>query len=106
MMNEISISKATDLPREFGEALERWRVEVIEILESGEVQWYSKLVSTTFSYGGKRYVVSAGDVFSKELRESCPENYLDAALELLQPTISVDLGKLGAENIRNWGFLD
>ena len=50
--NEISISKATELPKEFYEALGNWRIEAQRILNSDEIQWYSKLASTTFTYCG------------------------------------------------------
>lgn len=56
-MNEISISKATELPKEFNEALEHWRVEAQRILNSDEIQWFSKLASTTFTYRGLSYIV-------------------------------------------------
>lgn len=104
--NEISISKATELPKEFYEALENWRVEAQRILNSDEIQWYSKLASTTFTYRGLSYIVTSNDVYSKEIFESCLENVLDAGFEILQATITRDLRRLGAENIRNWGFLD
>ena len=44
-MNEISISKATELPKEFHEALKNWRIEAQRILDSDEIKWYSKLAS-------------------------------------------------------------
>ena len=105
-MNEISISKATELPKEFNEALEHWRVEAQRILNSDEIQWFSKLASTTFTYRGLSYIVTSNDVYSKEVLESCLENVLDAGFEILQANITQDLRRLGAENIRNWGFLD
>ena len=105
-MNKISISKATELPKEFYEALGNWRVEAQRILNSDEIQWYSKLASTTFTYCGLSYIVTSEDVYSKEDLENCLENVLDAGFEILQATITKDLRRLGAENIRNWGFLD
>ena len=99
-MNEISISKATELPKEFYEALENWRVEAQRILNSDEIQWYSKLASTTFTYCGLSYIVTSEDVYSKEDLENCLENVLDAGFEILQATITKDLRRLGAENIR------
>lgn len=104
--NEINISKATELPKEFYEALGNWRVEAQRILNSDEIQWYSKLASTTFTYCGLSYIVTSEDVYSKEDLENCLENVLDAGFEILQATITKDLRRLGAENIRNWGFLD
>ena len=104
--NEINISKATELPIAFYEALEKWRVEAHRILNSDEIQWFSKLASTTFTYRGLSYIVTSNDVYSNEALENCPENFLDAGFEILQATITKDLRRLGAENIRNWGFLD
>ena len=105
-MNEISISKATELPKEFHEALKNWSIEAQRILDSDEIKWYSKLASTTFTYRGLSYIVTADDVYSKEVLENCLENVLDAGFEILQATITTDLRSLGAENIRNFGFLD
>ena len=106
MLGEIQISGATELPEGFFEALGRWRVEAEEILVSGRVQWFARLASTTFVYREKRYRVSPSDVFSKETVATEQENFLDAAFELLQKSITRDLEALGAENVRNWGFLD
>ena len=105
-MNKISISKAAELPKEFNEALEHWRVEAHRILNSDEIKWFSKLASTTFTYRGLSYIVTSNDVYSKEVLENCLENVLDAGFEILQATITRDLKRLGAENIRNWGFID
>lgn len=105
-MNEINISKATELPKEFNEALEHWRVEAKKILNSDKIQWFAKLASTTFTYCGLSYIVTSEDVYSKEDLENCLENILDAGFEILQATITKDLRRLGAEDIRNWGFWD
>jgi hypothetical protein len=105
-LNEISISNANELPKEFHEALALWRVEAQRILNSGEIQWFSKLASTTFKYRGISYIITPEDVYPKEDLENCLENILDAGFEILQETITRDLERLGAENIRNFGFLD
>lgn len=105
-MNEIRISKATNLPKEFNDALEQWRIEATRILNSDEIQWFAKLASTTFEYGGVSYIVTPSDVYSEQDLKNNHENILDAGFEILQTKISIDLTNLGAENIRNWGFLD
>jgi hypothetical protein len=100
------ISKATDLPQGFSEALERWRVEAERILNSDEIKWFARLASTTFMYNGRLYVVTPEDVYSEEELASCLENVLDAGFEILQGMITKDLCALGAESIENMGFLD
>lgn len=107
---EIRISEATDLPSPFREALEKWRAEAEEILHGGIIQWYSKLVMTRFEYHGKKYVIYPKDVFSAEVFEEYAKKYLDnfleAGLEILQPSIAEDLKALGATKIQSFGFLD
>jgi hypothetical protein len=55
-------------------------------------------------------VIYPGDVFAPDVVKYYTESYmdgiLDAGFELLQASITADLGKLGATNIRNFGFLD
>ena len=110
MIREITISEATDLPEAFYEALERWKIEAAEIMNSSQIQWYAKLASTTFKWNDKNYVIYPRDVFAPDVVKYYTESYmdgiLDAGFELLQASITADLGKLGATNIRNFGFLD
>lgn len=103
---ELPISKATELPSSFFEALERWRTEADRILHSDEIKWFAKLASTTFTYNDVPYIVTSADVYSEQVLKDCLENILDAGFEILQKTITNDLINLGAKNIRNWGFLD
>lgn len=109
-MDEIRISEASELPEEFKNALERWKVRAEEILLSGEIEWYAKLASTIFEFDGKKYQICPEDVFSSEVFEKYEkknmENVLHAGFEILQKTLTADLESLGAVNIRNFGFLD
>ena len=110
MIREIKISEATDLPKSFYEALERWRIEADEIMNSSRIQWYAKLASTTFQWKDAFYAIYPADVFAQDVVQYYTENYmdgiLDAGFELLQPSIKADLEKLGATDIRNFGLLD
>ncbi len=106
MKDETRITDAKDLPVEFFEALARWREEALEIWNSDRIEWYSKLVRTTFIYNGGSYVVIPEDVYPKEFFEKYPEGSLHTGLEILRKTIEKDLTLLGAENIKHYGFLD
>ena len=59
---------------------------------------------------GISYAIYPEDVFAPDVVQYYTENYmdgiLDAGFELLQATMTADLEKLGATNIRNFGFLD
>ena len=110
MIKEIDISDATDLPQDFYELLERWKIEAAEIMDGNQIQWYAKLASTTFKLNDKYYVIYPGHVFApdvvKDLTDRYMDGLLDAGFELLQASITADLRKIGATNIRNFGFLD
>jgi hypothetical protein len=110
MIREIKISEATDLPEAFCEALERWKIKADEIMRETQIQWYARLASTTFKFNEKYYVIYPEHVFAPEIVKSWKDKYmdgvLDAGFELMQSSITDDLVKLGATNIRNFGFLD
>ena len=110
MIGEIRISEANDLPMAFYEALEVWKLEADKIMKETPIQWYAKLASTTFRWNGINYAIYPEDVFAPDVVKYYTENYmdgiLDAGFELLQASITADLEKLGATNIRNFGFLD
>ena len=109
-MNEIRITAATDLPPAFAEALERWRAEAARVYREEKISWYSKLVSTIFTYEGKHYAVYASDVFDPALVKDYTDRYmygvLEAYFELIQNTVAADLVELGATGVRSFGFLD
>ena len=105
-MNEINISKATDLPNEFFDALNTWKKNIFIIMNTCEVKWPAKLVKTVFKYNNKYYKVTIIDIFNKDQLDNTPNNFLEAILELYQAEISNDLSNLGATNIRSFGFLD
>lgn len=106
MKDESRITDAKELPAEFFEALARWREEALEIWNSDRIEWYSKLVKTTFIYNGRSYVVIPEDVYPENFFAKYPEGSLHAGTEILQKTIEKDLISLGAENIKHYGFLD
>ena len=110
MIREIRISEATDLPKTFYESLEGWKLKADKIMKETPIQWYAKLASTTFRWNGISYAIYPEDVFAPDVVQYYTENYmdgiLDAGFELLQATMTADLEKLGATNIRNFGFLD
>ena len=108
--DKISIVNADQLPIEFTQALERWRKEAEEILNSGRIRWYAKLTATTFEYEGVGYIVTPKDVYHSDVYdyyyEKCSLNVLEAGFEILQGTITRDLKELGAEHVLNWGLID
>lgn len=103
---DINISKANDLPIEFNNALNNWKEQFKIAMKTEKIEWFSKLVYTTFEYNGKYYKINIYDICDEETLNKCPINYLEAMLETIQNIISDDLRKLGATNIRNFGFLD
>lgn len=103
---EINISKATELPNEFYQALNVWKNKFNIALKNEKIEWFSKLVSTTFKYNDKYYKITIYDICDEETLNKAPHNILEAILETIQNDISSDLIKLGATNIRNIGFLD
>lgn len=109
LKNRISISVAK-LPSELATALDGWREEAAQVLREDNVTWYSKLVYTTFEYGGVEYKVEIGDVFSREVMEKYGKcfanNRLEAVLEVVQGRIKKDLEALGAEHIVIHGMID
>jgi len=105
-MQEISISKSKDLPKEFYDALEKWKIDYDKAAKENDICWFSKYVSTTFEYNNKYYCVTIYDICDEKILNNTPHNVLEAILETIQGVISNDLSKLGANNIRNWGFLD
>ena len=50
---ETNISKANDLPKEFNDALNKWRISFKREAKENNISWFSKLVSTTFEYNNK-----------------------------------------------------
>ena len=103
---ETNISKANDLPKEFNDALNKWRISFKREAKENDISWFSKLVSTTFEYNNKYYRVTIYDVCDEEVLRKTPHNILEAILEIMQSEITDDLTNLGATNIRNFGFLD
>lgn len=103
---ETNISKANDLPKEFNDALNKWRISFKREAKENDISWFSKLVSTTFEYNNKYYRVTIYDVCDEEVLRKTPHNILEAILEIMQSEITTDLINLGATNIRNFGFLD
>ena len=101
-----NISKANDLPKEFNDALNKWRISFKREAKENDISWFSKLVSTTFEYNNKYYRVTIYDVCDEEVLRKTPHNILEAILEIMQSEITADLINLGATNIRNFGFLD
>lgn len=109
LQNRINVSVA-QLPPELAAALEGWRDEAAKVLREDKVTWYSKLVYTSFEYGGVGYKVQIGDVFSREVMEKYGKcfahNRLEAMLEVVQGRIKRDLEALGAEHIVTHGMID
>ena len=103
---EINISKATELPNEFYNALNKWKDKFNVALKNEKIEWFSKLVSTTFKYNDNYYKITIYDICNEETLNKCPLNFLEAVLETIQNDISSDLNELGATNIRSIGFLD
>ena len=103
---ETNISKANDLPKEFNDALNKWRISFKREAKENDISWFSKLVSTTFEYNNKYYRVTIYDVCDEEVLRKTPHNILEAILEIMQSEITADLINLGATNIRNFVFLD
>ena len=100
---ETNISKANDLPKEFNDALNKWRISFKREAKENDISWFSKLVSTTFEYNNKYYRVTIYDVCDEEVLRKTPHNILEAILEIMQSEITADLINLGATNIRNFG---
>ena len=46
------------LPKEFNNALNKWRISFKREAKENDISWFSKLVSTTFEYNNKYYRVS------------------------------------------------
>jgi hypothetical protein len=103
---ETNISKANDLPKEFTDALNKWKISFKREAKENNISWFSKLVKTTFEYNNKYYCVTIYDVCDEEVLRKTPHNILEAILEIMQSEITADLTNLGATNIRNFGFLD
>ena len=111
LSEEIALDEAKDLPQEFYDCLNEWKKDILEIYNGNKVSWYSKNVSTTFVYNGKKYRVIAEDLYSdiivdKARRGEIHIGYLHAVVESFQRNIEQDLIKLGASDIKNIGFLD
>ena len=87
---ETNISKANDLPKEFNDALNKWRISFKREAKENDISWFSKLVSTTFEYNNKYYRVTIYDVCDEEVLRKTPHNILEAILEIMQSEITAD----------------
>ena len=108
---ELALDEAKELPEEFYTCLTKWKKDVLEIYDSNTVSWYSKNVSTSFVYNGKKYRIIAEDLYTDETVDKANKGkihigYLHAVVESFQGSIKEDLMKLGASDIKSIGFLD
>ncbi|MBO4950752.1 MAG: hypothetical protein J6E38_07030 [Clostridia bacterium] len=109
--DDIALDEATELPQEFYELLEKWKKQVKEVYDGDEISWYSKDVAITFVYKGKSYRLIAEDFYEDEIVDLSNKGklhggYLHAVVESLTSRIGNDLEKMGAVDIRRFGFLD
>ncbi len=81
--------------------LREWTEKKEEYRDAFNYGWPAKYVETTFYLNGKQYSITP-DSIGLERGESWDEGFM----EYLQGDIAEDLKKLGATEIRNYGFLD
>ncbi len=98
-------AKGKMLPDKIAALVEEWKEKKESYRESFNFGWPAKLVSTSFTYEGEKYVLEP-EQFAKE--KIVPEMYPweSGLMECYQGALEKDLAALGAENLFSNGFLD